>query len=93
MLAYSAYPDEVHQGVVYMGSSGEEETAARAQFMEEKQLLVLQRKKTRGFRAADNNISYQESFDRLGTASCVHGILFSQEIEGTYIDGWGSTIV
>lgn len=37
------YPDELCQGVVDEGSAGQKEAAARAQLMEEEQLLVLQK--------------------------------------------------
>jgi hypothetical protein len=37
------FPDEVDQGVVYVGSSRLEEAGARRQLMEEEQLLFLRR--------------------------------------------------
>ena len=39
--ALGPYPDEVNEGVVNVGTTGQEETAARAECVEEEQFLFL----------------------------------------------------
>lgn len=36
------HPDKLHEGVVDVGTAGQEEAAARAELVEEEELLILQ---------------------------------------------------
>lgn len=38
------HPDKLHEGVVDVGAAGQEEAAARAELVEEEELLILQQR-------------------------------------------------